>query len=364
MTNRSCELDVVRCMMNYMIVLLHAWAAFQYVCRDTVEFKMWTFICSYLSWMAIPTFFLISGYLLFQKFSFATWPEKMRRRVRRLAVPYIVWNVAFVVFYLSLARIVPRLGTRVASFGLDTFAGAFSKVLSLTIAPIDGPLWFLRVLFLLTLVSPLLFIFLRVGRGMPLLVCSIFWCVGESALGWKETLRLVCPAYALVCFLAGGVLAVNGRDLAKSFAGKWRVWLIVGLLACVMKAGLSMSGMTDAAVVGVGTAMIWSIMVSLFAILQAPALIALTSRLNVEQIASNRIYQFLRQMSFFAYAGHFLFCSMWLHTVAPCLGGYWTGKFTVLILVFVGCGVPTMVAVYWIAKRLCPKVLRLFDGTL
>ena len=347
-----------------MIVLLHAWAAFQYVKWDTVEFKAWTFVCSHLSWMAIPTFFLISGYLLFQKFSFAAWPEKMWRRVKRLAVPYVIWNVVFVVFYLSLARIVPRLGARVASFGLDTFSGAFSKVLSLTVAPIDGPLWFLRVLFLLALASPLLFVFLRVGRGIPLLACSVLWCVGESALGWREALQLTCPAYALTCFLAGGVLAINGRNLVESFAGKWRTWLSVGLLACVMSAGLSMCKMTNAAVVGVGTAMGSSIMVSLFSILQAPALIALVSRWNVERISANRTYQFLREMSFFAYAGHFLFCSMWLHTVAPLLNGYWMGKFTVLILIFVGLGVPTMAVVHWIAKRLCPRALKLFDGTL
>ena len=103
------SLDVMKCAMNYMIILLHAWAAFQYVQWNTVEFWSWTFITSHLCGLAMPTFFMISGYLLFQHYCLMKWPKKIQRRVRRLVVPYLVWNSLFVVFYLSLSRIVPRL---------------------------------------------------------------------------------------------------------------------------------------------------------------------------------------------------------------------------------------------------------------
>ena len=55
--NRISGLDIVRCIMNYMIVLLHAWAAFQYVDCTTWEFYGWTFVCNHLCVMAMPTFF-------------------------------------------------------------------------------------------------------------------------------------------------------------------------------------------------------------------------------------------------------------------------------------------------------------------
>ena len=61
---RNSKIDVVRCVSNYLIVLLHAWAAFQYVSWDGFEFVAWTVICSHLSWLAIPTFFMISGFFL------------------------------------------------------------------------------------------------------------------------------------------------------------------------------------------------------------------------------------------------------------------------------------------------------------
>lgn len=344
--SRSVELDVIRTLMNYLIVLLHAWAAFQYVKVGTIEFKTWTLVCSHLCWMAIPTFFLISGYLLFLRFSIATWPAKLWRRTRRLVVPYAAWNVLFVVFYLSLARFVPRLGVRVASFGMDTFAGTFSKVFSFTVPPIDGPLWFLRTLFFLTVLSPIFLLLLRIGRGVPVVILSLAWCVLESVLGLRDKLHLVAPAYSVACFLFGGALAMNGKDIVDSFRKKRAVWLCAGLSACALMSLKVLPAVE-----------------SLLAVLEAPALIALSLWLNGAKIVQLQTYRFLHEMSFFAYAGHFLFCSIWLHTLAPFLGGFWTGKFTVLILIFVGCGVPTMAVVYLVAKRFCPQALKLFDGS-
>jgi hypothetical protein len=69
-------------------------------------------------------------------------------------------------------------------------------------------------------------------------------------------------------------------------------------------------------------------------------------------------------MSFFAYAGHFLFCSMILHSIAPLIKGYWSGKFSLLIIMFFCCGILLMMLVYAIGKRLFPRVMKLFDGTL
>ncbi|MCQ2367445.1 MAG: acyltransferase [Kiritimatiellae bacterium] len=358
MSDRNQSLDAARCVMNYMIVILHAWAVFQYVKWDTIEFISWTVICSHLMWLAIPAFFMISGYLLFQKFSLASWPNKMVRRVKRLAVPYFAWNIFFVAFYLALAHFVPRLGTRVASFGLDTIGGAISKIASLTVAPIDGPLWFLRVLFLFALVSPILWWLMCFARGWALFGATVVWCVVEGMLGIAEPLHLTAPAYALSCFVLGGVLARNEKDLVSTF--KHWGWFAIGLAACLIRAAISIPRLgvhsdTNAAI---------SIILSLLAILEAPALISLVSHIRTEGVVKSRVYGFLKEMSFFAYAGHFLFCSMWLHTAAPLLSGMGGGKMTLLILIFVGCGIPTMALVYWLGKRICPRAMKIFDGTL
>lgn len=353
--NRRGELDLARCLGNYMIVLLHGMAAFQYVDQSTVEFAVGTFVCSHLAWMAIPTFFLISGYLLFLQFDFANCLAKIGRRVRRLAIPYLCWNVLFVVFYLCLSRFVPRLSTRVTQFGLDTFSGAVVKIVSLTVAPIDGPLWFIRALLLFSLASPVLWFLMKIGKGIPAIVLTMLWCAAEGLVRLAPELEFIAPSYAFACFLIGGALAVNGVDLVRAIRG---YWLLVGLAACAVRAALKMFAPA------VAMAPAGMVLLSLLAVVEAPALIAAVKCLNVVKMSENAFYQFMREMSFFAYAGHFLFCSIWLHALAPHLGGFWDGKFTLLVFVFVACGLITIAAVFMLGRRFCPRMLKLLDGSL
>jgi len=357
---RNKDLDIVRCIMNYMIVVMHAWAAFQYVPWTTWEFKAWTFICEFVCHSVMPTFFLISGYLLFKGYAWNKVAEKMTRRLRRLLVPYVVWNVSFVAFYVTACHFVPRLAARVETFGLMSFAGALSKILSFTVPPIDGPLWFLRALLYLVLASPLIWLGLRFLRGIPLLALAILWVPLEFFCGVHQLSGTVLPSYGICCFVAGGVFAVQGKDLVCAFKN-W-IWVLVGVVACVIRGLWSVPSYMSTS-----NNPVWMSYCSGFLfLLEAPALIALVSCLKLGQwrFFRSRFYEYLRDMSFFAYAGHFLFCSIFLHSLAPKFGFMTTGKMTVLVLAFVGLGVPTMAVVYGAARRVCPKALKLWDGTL
>lgn len=348
---RDNNLDVLRCCLNYMVVLLHAYAAFQYVARDTIEFYAWKIICSYVCWIAIPCFFLISGYLLFRNYSLSSLPQKLLRRLKRLLVPYVAWNFLFVCAYLTLGSVVPRLGKRVATFGLDTFSGAFSKIVSLTIPPIDGPLWFLRTLLMLSVLSPLIWFLLRFSKGVLAMILCALCIFLEWRFGVAEDISLVFPAYSLVCFLMGGAVAVLGRDIFEVF--KNAIWIVVGVMACSVGAILGILQFKDICLVH-----------SICAILEAPTMISAFGYLHIDRISSTRWLCFFKGMGFFAYAGHFLFCSIWLHSLAPLMGGYWHGKFTVLITIFVVLGMVSMIAVYYVGKKLVPRVIKVFDGTL
>lgn len=355
---RIAGLDIVRCLMNYMIVLLHAWAAFQYVDCTTWEFYGWTFVCSHLCAMALPAFFLVSGYLMFRKFSFSAWPEKMFRRLKRLFVPYLVWNITFVVVYIVFAKFVPRLSTRVEMFGLDSFWGCFSKVLSLTVVPIDGPLWFIRSLLILSLLSPLLWLLMRHIRGIVLLVCCLVWIGGEMFFGASKFLNQTLPAYAVFCFVLGGVLSVNGKDVMAVF--KKRRWFALGVVACVLHAVI----LIPYSVTPQTPTMLYRLIANYLFILGAPAMISLVANMNTDLVAKSKMFPFLKDMSFFAYAGHFLICSSYLHLIAPRLHWMHSFKFTLLIFVFVLLGIPTLALIYIIGRRFSPKVLKLWDGTL
>ena len=355
---RKIKIDVVRCIGNYLIVMLHAGAVFQYCISSTIEYKFWTYFCWCVCPAALPAMFLISGYLMFSRFSFTAYPKKISNRIRRLVVPYFVWNISFVIFYLIMEHFVPRLNARVSSFGLDSLGGAFEKICSLTVAPIDGPLWFLRTLFFMALCSPIFWLFLKSRRGRILggviIFFSYFLCYHFDLL---PSMTLTYPLYAITTFYFGGVLAVTNEYYTRFKWFKSKMWLIpsfVGILLLGYTVYLNDSFQNTSS----------ALIDDLGKLLLTPVLFMFVNHLNLESVYSNKVFCYMKDMSFFMYAGHFLFCSMLMHTAAPFLGFMTTGKFTVLVFIFVGVGVPVMAGIYWIGKKHLPRVMKLYDGTL
>ena len=165
MAEERQKIDVTRTVANYAIVLLHAWAAQQYAVPATWEYRVWDFVCNAMTAIVLPALFLISGYLMMRNFRPATYGTKICNRVKRLLIPYVTWNVTFVMFYLCIYRFVPRMRERVEGFGLTSWQGAFDKVLSFMTDPIDMPTWFMRTLMLYAIFSLPLWFLLRRWRG-------------------------------------------------------------------------------------------------------------------------------------------------------------------------------------------------------
>lgn len=51
-----------------------------------------------LAWLAVPTFFLISGYLFFYNIK-GTFAQKIKRRVKNNLFPYIAWNSIWLIVF-------------------------------------------------------------------------------------------------------------------------------------------------------------------------------------------------------------------------------------------------------------------------
>lgn len=359
MTNNRSNIDVVRCISNYLIIIMHASAALQYCTGGRGEIIFWTFICGCLTQFALPALFLISGYLLFKRFSLAAYPDKIFRRVKRLLVPYVVWNVTFVCFYLFLKSIVPRLGDRVAQFGLDTFSGAFSKVLDFTVHPIDGPLWFLRTLFILALVSPIFFLILKsqlkIIRYSGFVVICVLYVICYH-IGIMYSLLMTYPLYSITLFYIGGLIATsnNNADNLKFNSVFWLFPCVAGLVLITLVTFSPDLSRTS----------VYATFSDVGKLLMTPGIFYIVSKINVNSLINNGLFMFAKEMSFFAYAGHFLFCSMIMHTIASLIGFMNDGKATILILVFFFLGISVMAIIYKIGKMLLSHIMKLYDGTL
>lgn len=124
---------------------------------------------------AVPFFFIVSGYLLaLHAGEPGWWKSALRKRVRTLLVPYLIWSVAFalVLFAASAIKELPALPDRafVAEWMAEKKWLVFG--LDVTDVPLLVPLWYVRTLAILAIASPLI---LRVlGRWGRFALCFLF----------------------------------------------------------------------------------------------------------------------------------------------------------------------------------------------
>jgi len=113
------------------------------------------FLSHGLARVAVPLFFVISGYLFFHRYdgSWTATKAKWRTRVRSLVIPYFLWAALWFVV-LRLARFIPAIGDTMDD-GPDSNTPL--RILErLTLYPYAAPLWFVRELIFLVAISPLI----------------------------------------------------------------------------------------------------------------------------------------------------------------------------------------------------------------
>lgn len=172
--------------------------------------------------VAVPLFFLISGYLFFQTSGAGALPDdgkpvplqpaeyarKLKGRARTLLVPYLFWNVLLGLAYFVAAKI-PVLagltsGSQVA-FVSESPLGWLSAILGIGRAPVVYQFWFIRNLMLAVLLVPLFEGLFRLAGKRPSLL------IGAMLLGGPWLLHswpLEVPnAVSLFFFFCGAWIA-------------------------------------------------------------------------------------------------------------------------------------------------------------
>lgn len=125
--------------------------------------------------VAVPCFFLISGYLFFYN-PHGTYTTKIRKRLRTLVIPYFIWNAPWVFFCIKNNLSDHFLTSLLSGLGLYPFytGNTFEPKV-----PWDVPLWYVRDLFCICLVSPVIkyFVQRRVVGLLFIASLSILLCM-------------------------------------------------------------------------------------------------------------------------------------------------------------------------------------------
>ena len=168
--------------------------------------------------IAIPFFFLISGFLFFNHIDHINdCLVKIKRRFTTLVLPYFIWNLLLLTLCLILSAI-PALKSQMAHiYNLEY--SIFWIVARLTYKPIIGQFWYIRTLFIFMVFSPLyLYMFKsRACSFLALLLSIVLWRLIDTGIVSTEG----------VCFfLLGGVLRYHGSLPMPSPCKNW-LWLLL-----------------------------------------------------------------------------------------------------------------------------------------
>lgn len=149
--------------------------------------------------IGVPLFYIISGYLFFQRYdnSLKCYKNKLKKRIFSLLVPYLIWNfIAYLVYAFITHTMQPE--DFVQSFWVVNSKPGHS--------PADGPLWFVRTLMMLSIISPVMYCLNKNKyTAFISLILLLLWLIG-------------CPGFnkgtiiGFTLFNAGVWLAIRNYD--------------------------------------------------------------------------------------------------------------------------------------------------------
>lgn len=169
--------------------------------------------------IAVPLFYMISGYLFFLKcHGLKSIPGKLRKRVRTLLLPYLIANILTFAFYVALNLLIwtiPSLGDVVNFRVLDNAieAGTWDTLYLIFInPPIAFQLWFVRDLMVAMICSPLLYIIIKwsvTAKWRTILLSGIL-------LIFLSVPSKVPFLSAFIWFTAGGMVTIGAYQLENT----------------------------------------------------------------------------------------------------------------------------------------------------
>ncbi len=209
-----------------------------------------TLVSKTIGGIAVPCFFMFSGYLFFNKvkeWNKTVYFTKVKTRLRTLVVPYILFNLVAIALH-ALLRILRaddsiypflnelhenwyRIFWNYTSWGANA-ENILGQPLSMSYGPYLLPLWFLRDLIVMAFISPIVYYFVKYTKVWGLVVLFFFYYtnIWIEIPGCSTSLFLT----ALFFFSIGSFFGVDKKNIVVSLRKYQVFWLIISLVTMVL----------------------------------------------------------------------------------------------------------------------------------
>ena len=185
--------------MTFFVVILHSNNL-----EDATVFNVNTLIQNFIGQgivrIAVPIFFLISGYLFFYKFRPSTqaFLNKYKKRFKSLFIPYFIWCTGWLVI-LYLVELT-AFGRAMFSDRIITDYNAIELFKNTYIYPLPYQFWYIRALMLNVIISPIIYYVISKLKDKALTVILVFWFFDVIY-------------YPILMFAVGACFAIGDFDL-------------------------------------------------------------------------------------------------------------------------------------------------------
>ena len=291
--------------------------------------------------IAVPCFFVFSGFFFFYTFDgvmSGKWlAGKLKKRIKTLLLPYLFWNIVFVGLIILKNNAVLHTGAGDDFYNQLRELGWYGVMWGW---PINLPLWYIRDLLCLSIISPIfyyLFKYLK-GYGLLLLAMPYYLLVDTGIPGFGTV--------SLFFFGVGAYLSVNRINMisvANNFEAFGYSAAILFLISSVLLSGNAAH----------------EIVIRFFIPFGIVSLINLVCRMGERTVS---LLSSFAACSFFVYAAHWIYIRNWsnglaVHLFGSGMSGRWLSYFFSPLFTILVCA-----AVFFVMKRFMPGTLRLING--
>ena len=192
-----------------------------------------------LSRIGVPLFFLISGFLFFYRKGFDgnIYKQKLKTRAKTLLVPFLLWNVIAIIWYLkcfipglssfyrpveiqiSFTRILSTFFCNTGNNGIIITAASSGPALG--VYPIDVPLWYVRDLMVMIILTPILYFLIDKVKQWFIVIIGLLWFTSTIYLPKDNLIYLYLEMFITAAFFFswGAFYSINKKNFVLCFRG-------------------------------------------------------------------------------------------------------------------------------------------------
>ena len=214
-----------------LIVVYHARGEFRSAYASIALFQDYLVeLYSLFGHFAMAFFFMTTGYLLYNNLTKDNACEKIKRRVKSLLIPFIIWNVIFMIAEIVILH--------------RPINGIYDLLIGFSFFPYDGPLWYVFAIFVLSLLATLIIRITdkRIHKAIVIIISLVslfiyfYFYTTISVSESKEFITWIvrfCGYFP--CYLVGSYIGLFHKEsIEKTICNKYKTIIKVLLIVCTI----------------------------------------------------------------------------------------------------------------------------------